>query len=202
MFLSAHLQQGIGASLSFEQLLSQGIDKQKQLLCDVFTVVFGEDNRFCVCSGVSRKPTGVADFLHVVTEVEREDLLVKRVAQLEALDVSAGCVNDAFEANSGEDTGRSGRNRRNSLSFNEKYLRILGHSLWRLVFNPKRKHHCAPFPKVNLSAFRAYGQRVFVILEEIEKIGRLNVSRMHRPAVVNRPFDSRFLNNLRYRENF
>lgn len=202
MAFSAHLQQGISACLGLKQLSRQGIDKQKQLLSNVFTVVFGEDNRFCVCSGVSRKPTGVADFLHVVTEVEREDLLVKRVAQLEALDVSAGCVNDAFEANSGEDTGRSGRNRRNSLSFNEKYLRILGHSLWRLIFNSKRKHHCAPFPKVNLSAFRAYGQRVFVILEEIEKIGRVDVLRMHRSTVVNHSFNSSFFNALRYGENF
>lgn len=202
MAFSAHLQQGIGACLSFEQLLSQGIDKQKQLLCDVFTVVFGEDNRFCVCSGVSRKPTGVADFLHVVTEVERNDLLVKGVARSETRNVSTGYVNDAFEANSGKDAGASWRNCRNPLRFNEKFLCIFGHSLWRLVFNSKREHHCAAFPKMNLSAFRTYGQRVFVILKELKEVGRLNVSWVHRPAVVNRPFDGRFLNNLRYRENF
>ena len=202
MVLFAYLQQGISTCLGLKQLSRQGIDKQKQLLCDVFTVVFGENCCSRVCSGVSRKPTGVADFLHVGTEVEREDLLVKRVAQLEALDVSAGCVNDAFEANSGEDTGRSGRNCHNPLRFNEKFLCIFGHSPWRLVFNSKRKHHCAAFPKMNLSAFRTYGQRVFVILKELKEVGRLNVSWVHRPAVVNRPFDGHFLNNLRYRENF
>ncbi len=202
MVLSAHLQQGLGACLSLKQLLGQGIDQQKQLLCDVFTVVFGENCCSRVCSGVSRKPTGVADFLHVGTEVERKDLLVKRIAQLEVRNVSPGYVNDAFEANSGEDTGRSGRNCRNPLRFSEKFSCILGHSPQRWVFNLKRKHHRATFPKVNLSAFRTYGQRVFVILKELKEVGRLNVSWVHRPAVVNRPFDGRFLNNLRYRENF
>ena len=202
MAFSAHLQQGISACLGLKQLSRQGIDKQKQLLCDVFTVVFGENCCSRVCSGVSRKPTGVADFLHVGTEVERKNLLVKRIAQLEVRNVSAGCVNDAFEANSGEDTGRSGRNCHNSLRFNEKFLCIFGHSPWRWVFNSKREHHCAAFPKMNLSAFRAYGQRVFVILEEIEKIGRVDVLRMHRSTVVNHSFNSSFFNGFRYRENF
>ncbi len=202
MAFSEYLQQSIGSCFRFKQLLGQGHNKNKQFLSDAFTVLFGENYGSRVCSGVSRKSASVADFLHVVTEVERKNLLVKRVIRVESRDVSAGYVNNSLKANSGKDTSRPWRNCRDSLSFNEKFLCILGHGLRRLISNPEREHHSVVFPKVNLSASRTYGQRVFVILEEVKKICRVDVPWSECPAIVNRSFDSCFFNALRYGENF
>lgn len=202
MAFSEYLQQGIGARFRFKQLPGQGVDQQKQLPCDVFAILFGENNRSCVCSGVSRKPTGVADDPHVLAKVERKNLFVERVVRLEVGNIRTGRVNDTFKANSGEDTSCPGRNRQNFLRLNEKFSRIFGHSLWRLVFNSKRKHHRVVFPKVNLSAFRTYGQRVFVILEEVKKICRVDVPWSECLAIVNGPFNGSFFNALGYREGF
>lgn len=202
MAFSEYLQQSIGSCFRFKQLLGQGHNKNKQFLSDVFTVLFGENYGSRVCSGVSRKSASVADFLHVVTEIERKNLLVKRVVRVESRDVSAGYVNNSLKANSGKDTSCPWRNCRDSLSFNEKFLCILGHGLRRLMSNPEREHHNVVFPKVNLSASRTYCQRVFVILEEVKKICRVDVPWSECPAIVNRSFDSCFFNALRYGENF
>lgn len=129
MFLPEYLQQGIGSCFRFKQLLGQGHNKNKQFLSDVFTVLFGENYGSRVCSGVSRKSASVADFLHVVTEIERKNLFVERVVRVESRDVSAGYVNNSLKANSGKDTSRPWRNCRDSLSFNEKFLCLLGHGL-------------------------------------------------------------------------
>lgn len=202
MAFSEYLQQSIGSCFRFKQLLGQGHNKNKQFLSDVFTVLFGENYGSRVCSGVSRKSASVADFLHVVTEVERKNLFVERVVRLEVGNIRTGRVNDTFKANSGEDTSCPGRNRQNFLRLNEKFSRIFGHSLWRLVFNSKRKHHRVVFPKVNLSAFRTYGQRVFVILEEVKKICRVDAPWSECLAIVNGPFNGSFFNALGYREGF
>ena len=202
MAFSEYLQQSIGSCFRFKQLLGQGHNKNKQFLSEVFTVLFGENYGSHVCSGVSRKSASVADFLHVLAKVERKNLFVERVVRLEVGNIRTGRVDDTFKANAGEDTSCPGRNCRDSLSFNEKFLCILGHGLRRLISNPEREHHRVVFPKVNLSAFRTYGQRVFVILEEVKKICRVDVPWSECPAIVNRSFDSCFFNALRYGENF
>ncbi len=202
MFLPEYLQQGIGARFRFKQLLGQGHNKNKQFLSDVFTVLFGEKHRSRVCSGVSRKPTGVADDPHVLAKVERKNLFVERVVRLEVGNIRTGHVNDTFKANSGEDTSCPGRNCRDPLSFDEKFSRIFGHSLWRLVFNSKRKHHRVVFPKVNLSASRTYGQRVFVSLKKLKEICCVDVLWVHRLTKTDRSFNSDFFNALGYREGF
>lgn len=202
MAFSEYLQQSIGPCFRFKQLLGQGHNKNKQFLSDVFTVLFGENYGSRVCSGVSRKSASVADFLHVVTEIERKNLFVERVVRVEALDVSAGYVNDTLKANSGKDTSRPWRNCRDSLSFNEKFLCILGHGLRRLISNPEREHHSVVFPKVNLSASRTYCQRVFVSLKKLKEICRIDVLRRHRLTKTDRSFNSDFFNAFWYREGF
>lgn len=202
MAFSEYLQQSIGSCFRFKQLLGQGHNKNKQFLSDVFTVLFGENYGSRVCSGVSRKSASVADFLHVVTEIERKNLFVERVVRVEALDVSAGYVNDTLKANSGKDTSRPWRNCRDSLSFNEKFLCILGHGLRRLISNPEREHHSVVFPKVNLSASRTYCQRVFVSLKKLKEICRVDVLRRHRLTKTDRSFNSDFFNAFWYREGF
>lgn len=202
MAFSEYLQQSIGSCFRFKQLLGQGHNKNKQFLSDVFTVLFGENYGSRVCSGVSRKSASVADFLHVVTEIERKNLFVERVVRVEALDVSAGYVNDTLKANSGKDTSRPWRNCRDSLSFNEKFLCILGHGLRRLMSNPEREHHNVVFPKVNLSASRTYCQRVFVSLKKLKEICRVDVLRRHRLTKTDRSFNSDFFNAFWYREGF
>lgn len=202
MAFSEYLQQSIGSCFRFKQLLGQGHNKNKQFLSDVFTVLFGENYGSRVCSGVSRKSASVADFLHVVTEIERKNLFVERVVRVEALDVSAGYVNDTLKANSGKDTSRPWRNCRDPLSFNEKFLCILGHGLRRLISNPEREHHSVVFPKVNLSASRTYCQRVFVSLKKLKEICRVDVLRRHRLTKTDRSFNSDFFNAFWYREGF
>lgn len=202
MAFSEYLQQSIGSCFRFKQLLGQGHNKNKQFLSDVFTVLFGENYGSRVCSGVSRKSASVADFLHVVTEIERKNLLVKRVVRVESRDVSAGYVNNSLKANSGKDTSCPWRNCRDSLSFNEKFLCILGHGLRRLMSNPEREHHNVVFPKVNLSASRTYCQRVFVSLKKLKEICRVDVLRRHRLTKTDRSFNSDFFNAFWYREGF
>ena len=202
MILSKYFQQSISTCSRFKQLFGQGANKHKQLFGDVFTVLFGESYRSCVCSSISRKSACVANFLHILTEIERKDFLVKRVVRVEARNISSGGVNDTFKANSRKNTSRPRRNGRDSLSLNEKFSCVFGHSLWRLVANAKRKHHSAAFPKVNLPAFRTYGQRVFKVLEKLKEVGCFNVSRIQRFAVTDRSFDSSFFNGFRYGENF
>lgn len=202
MFLPEYLQQGIGSCFRFKQLLGQGHNKNKQFLSDVFTVLFGENYGSRVCSGVSRKSASVADFLHVVTEIERKNLFVERVVRVESRDVSAGYVNNSLKANSGKDTSRPWRNCRDSLSFNEKFLCLLGHGLRRLISNPEREHHSVVFPKVNLSASRTYCQRVFVSLKKLKEICRVDGLRRHRLTKTDRSFNSDFFNAFWYREGF
>lgn len=202
MAFSEYLQQSIGSCFRFKQLLGQGHNKNKQFLSDVFTVLFGENYGSRVCSGVSRKSASVADFLHVVTEIERKNLLVKRVVRVESRDVSAGYVNNSLKANSGKDTSCPWRNCRDSLSFNEKFLCILGHGLRRLMSNSEREHHNVVFPKVNLSASRTYCQRVFVSLKKLKEICCVDVLWVHRLTKTDRSFNSDFFNAFWYREGF